>query len=161
MDKNLKFYLGIILLVCSFIVPLLGFWVASLPLPLAVKGTIIGILTVGGPEVLAIIAVALLGKEAFEVFKSKALGVLSKLAPQGSVSKTQYQIGLALFVFSFIPSWIFAYVPQLAPEVARITITASADLLFIVSLFVLGGDFWDKLKSLFVFDARAHFPSDA
>jgi hypothetical protein len=33
------------------------------------------------------------------------------------------------------------------------------DVVFVTSLFVLGGDFWDKLRSLFVHGARAVFPS--
>jgi len=28
------------------------------------------------------------------------------------------------------------------------------DVMFVVSLFVLGGDFWDKVRALFVYDAR-------
>ena len=31
----------------------------------------------------------------------------------------------------------------------------------IASLFVLGGDFWDKLRALFVRDAKAVFPEKA
>jgi hypothetical protein len=29
------------------------------------------------------------------------------------------------------------------------------DVLLISSLFVLGGDFWDKVRALFVYDAKA------
>jgi hypothetical protein len=36
----------------------------------------------------------------------------------------------------------------------------AGDLLLLASLFVLGGDFWDKLKALFIYDARAHMPDD-
>ena len=32
-----------------------------------------------------------------------------------------------------------------------------ADAIFVVNLFVLGGDFWDKLRALFVYDAKAKF----
>ena len=32
------------------------------------------------------------------------------------------------------------------------------DLLLLSSLFPLGGDFWDKIRSLFVHDAEVHFP---
>jgi hypothetical protein len=31
----------------------------------------------------------------------------------------------------------------------------AGDLIFLVSLFVLGGDFWDKLKALFIFESKA------
>jgi hypothetical protein len=33
------------------------------------------------------------------------------------------------------------------------------DLVTLVSLFVLGGDFWDKVRALFLHDARAVFAS--
>ncbi len=34
-------------------------------------------------------------------------------------------------------------------------------MLQIASLFVLGGDFWDKLRALFVRNAKAVFPEKA
>jgi hypothetical protein len=37
-------------------------------------------------------------------------------------------------------------------------LAAAGDLLFIGSLIVLGGDFWDKVRSLFVHDAIAVLP---
>ena len=39
-------------------------------------------------------------------------------------------------------------------------ISAALDALFVASLFVLGGDFWDKLRALFIRDAKAQFPAD-
>lgn len=161
--KKLKFYLGIALLACSLLIPLAGIWIATWKIPLALKGTIIGILTVGGPELLAILAVALLGKEAFELFTHKALSWLSKITPKGSVSKTRYHIGLALFLITFLPTYIQGYAPALLPDSspARLWVNIAADVTFVCSLFILGGDFWDKLRSLFVYDAKAAFPSDA
>ncbi|MNT62036.1 hypothetical protein D3C72_1997240 [compost metagenome] len=37
-------------------------------------------------------------------------------------------------------------------------VAMSGDLLLILSLFILGGDFWDKLRALFVREAKAVFP---
>ena len=34
-----------------------------------------------------------------------------------------------------------------------IALNLTADFLFIVSLFVLGGDFWEKFRVLFIYDA--------
>lgn len=33
------------------------------------------------------------------------------------------------------------------------------DLVLAASLFVLGGEFWDKLRSLFLYDAKVILPS--
>jgi hypothetical protein len=35
------------------------------------------------------------------------------------------------------------------------------DLMFVASFFVLGGDFWDKLRALFIQGAKAQFPVQA
>jgi hypothetical protein len=35
----------------------------------------------------------------------------------------------------------------------------AADLVFVASFFVLGGEFWEKLRALFVHGARAVFAS--
>lgn len=160
MLKRVKFYLGITFLILSVVMPLLGFWVAQLDLHIAIKSTIIGLLTLGGPEVFILLSVALLGKEAFEFITGKIRAALHRMKPTGPVSKQRYVIGLVLFLLPLIPTYIMAYTPHLMPDDSpyRLYINIGADVLFVVSLFVLGGDFWDKLASLFVYDAKAQFP---
>jgi hypothetical protein len=41
----------------------------------------------------------------------------------------------------------------------RLWVNLCADAAFLASLFLLGGDFWDKLRSLFVREARVTFPA--
>lgn len=156
--KQIKLYLGCTLLVLSMLVPLLGFWVAQLALPVAVKAVVIGALTVGGPEVLAVLAVALLGKEAFHFLTGKVVGLLGKLRPTGSVGQARYKIGLVLFFASFLPAWILSYAPTIVSADVRILVCICSDVCFVVSLFVLGGDFWDKLTALFLYDAKVELP---
>ena len=43
-------------------------------------------------------------------------------------------------------------------ETHRFVVSLIGDVMFVASLFVLGGDFWDKVRSLFVHDAEVHFP---
>lgn len=159
--KDIKIYLGVGLLILSCVAPFLSFFVAGLNISLAAKATIIGLLTVGVPEVLAVLAVALLGKEAFDLLVAKFWGVFRHLAPRGSVSRMRYRIGLVLFLLPAIPTYIMGYAPQFLPDNSawRLPINVVADVMFVSSLFVLGGDFWDKLRALFVYDAKAQFPS--
>lgn len=153
-----KMYVGGALLVLSFFVPFLGLWIAQLPLSVSAKTMIIGLLTVGGPEIMVLLAVALLGKETFNWLRNKLLSMLGQLAPRGSVSRFRYNIGLVLFVVSFLPGYVLSYDPSLVSATLRIAICASSDLLFLCSLFVLGGDFWDKLRALFLYNASANIP---
>jgi hypothetical protein len=46
------------------------------------------------------------------------------------------------------------YAPHLIPGYAehRIALNLTTDFLFIASLFVLGGDFWEKFRALFSYD---------
>ena len=58
-------------------------------------------------------------------------------------------------------AWIASYAPSWLPEnyVLRVGVNLGLDLVTLASLFVLGGDFWDMVRALFVHDARALFPS--
>ena len=57
-------------------------------------------------------------------------------------------------------AWIIMYVPERMPGYAehRIPIALTLDFFFFASFFVLGGDFWDKVRALFIHQARARFP---
>jgi|688.fasta_scaffold334118_2 hypothetical protein len=158
--NKLRFAAGITLLVLSFVLPFGSVWILASKLAPALKAIFVGLLTFGGPEVFGLAAIALLGKECFDFLHSKVFGFLSKLAPSGSVSRARYIFGLIIFILSFIPSFVYAYAPQFIPDNSpgRLYISLSADLIFITSLFVLGGDFWDKLRALFIYEAKAVFP---
>jgi MFS family permease len=143
--------------------PLFGFLVARTNWSGTVKATLIGLLTAGVPEVLSILAAAVLGKENFERIKSKALSILKRVRPTARVSKTRYIIGLIMFVVPVIPTYVMAYAPQWLPDTsfARLYVNIAADCMFFASLFVLGGDFWDKLAALFLYESRVKFEGEA
>lgn len=161
---KMRFCLGLFLFVLSWLLPFAAFWIAASPLPLAIRGILIGLVSIGGPEIVALIAIAVLGKECFELLAARSLSFLKKLAPRGSVSRNRYRVGLVMFVLPIFPWYILAYAPQLLPDSLpslpyfRLCICLASDLCFWSSLFVLGGDFWDKLRSLFIYEARAVIP---
>jgi hypothetical protein len=82
MKHTPRFYLGLASLGLSLILPLFGLLVARLPLYLAAKATIIGLLMVGGPESFGILAVVCLGKENLLRIKQKFMALLRRLRPQ-------------------------------------------------------------------------------
>ena len=85
--KNLKHYAGIILLIAALIVPFSSFWIAGLGLPVAAKATIIGLVTVGVPEVLTLVAIALMGKEVYVALKDRLFSAFKKSS--GTVGSVQ------------------------------------------------------------------------
>jgi hypothetical protein len=159
MNHKLRFYLGLVFFVLAWILPLFGILVARMNLSLGAKATFIGLLTVGGPELLGLLAVLCLGKENLINLKNKILNWLKRLKPVTPVSRNRYRLGLIMFLLPLIPTYIMAYTPQWLPDHSsqRLYVNLAADFIFLASLFVLGGDFWDKLRALFVYDARVQF----
>jgi hypothetical protein len=138
-------------------------WICPLFIPLVTKSTLStewktalsGFLLVVGPEVLSVLAIAILGKDGFNFLKEKVFALLRRAAPTAKVSRTRYRAGLVIWALLFIYGSFVWYAPHLVPGYSehRIALNLSADFLFIVSLFVLGGDFWEKFRALFIYDA--------
>ena len=86
--------------------------------------------------------------------------MVKSYAPPEKVSKTRYTIGLILFVIPILLYWAMPYMERLIPgiDTSSLAFAIAGDVLLLISLFVLGGDFWNKLRSLFVHDAVAMFP---
>jgi hypothetical protein len=83
-----------------------------------------------------------------------------RAAPQARVSRTRYYTGLVVWALLVLYGSFIWYVPDLTPgyDENRIVMNLVADFLFIASFFVLGGDFRDKFRALFIYDARALVP---
>jgi hypothetical protein len=142
-------------LVCPVFVPL----VAATGLSTEWKTILSGILMLGIPELLWVVAVAVMGKAGFDYIKTRVFGFFKRHAVPRTVSRTRYRIGLALFLLPVLFGWLAPYAPDAIPgyESQRLAVNLAGDLLLLTSLFVLGGDFWDKLRALFVYEAKVRF----
>ena len=164
MDKpfSKRFILGSTVFIVGFLSPALTPLVVKADLPVAWKTVLTGALAFGIPEVMALVAVAIMGKEGFEEFKRLLWGLLKKAAPQQQVGRTRYRIGLVMFGLPLVFAWAGPYLHLLWPRGAfsRLAFPILGDVIFISSLFVLGGGFWDKLRSLFVWGPveQSQFP---
>jgi hypothetical protein len=116
-----------------------------------------------GAEVLGIAAVAVMGKPGYAYIKNRIFGFLKQYGPPSEVSRSRYTIGLVMLAVPFIFGWFPPYAADLVPgyQGNEFTYAIVGDLILLASLFVLGGDFWDKLRSLFIHDASARFPKRA
>ena len=127
------------------------------------KTTINGVLLVGSPKIFLVIAIAIMGKPGFAYLKSLIAARFRRFAPPATVSPLRYRIGLILFVtlivLSSIGDYLAADALSLRQQHPRL-IAMAGDMLLVVSLFLLGGDFWDKLRALFIRDAKVVFPSE-
>jgi len=72
------------------------------------------------------------------------------------VSLARYRVGLVMFLLPILFGWVGPYLLQRIPgyEDYRLAANIIGDVLLLSSLFVLGGDFWDKLRGLFIRKAK-------
>lgn len=145
---NSRFKLGVVTLGLAVALVVAALLIPWLKLPADQTTFLVGLLLAGPPEILCVVAVVILGKENFD-----------RLAPRAArnrpVSQLRYYAGLAGCILNGLPLALYAYVPSIMPGGAtRIYILVIADLVFVGSLFLVGGEFWEKLRRLFVWEGK-------
>jgi hypothetical protein len=114
-------------------------------------------------KIILLIAIAVMGKQGFQELKGRAFGYVKHLAPATTVSPTRYTIGLVMFCLPLLQGLLETWTSHIAPQLVgnRLWVDLAMDAMLITSVFVLGGNFWDKLRALFVRNARVVLPEDA
>ncbi len=148
--------LGVPIFVLSILLPVVGIpLVATLGLSGTMTASISGAVLVGA-EVLGILAVAVMGKPGYLYIKNRVIGLLRQYGPPKEVSRARYNVGLVMFVLPMLFGWVTPYVSGLIPNLESnlFAYAIVGDALLLTSLFVLGGDFWDKVRALFVYSDK-------
>jgi hypothetical protein len=158
-NPGVRFYVGLGILILSFFMLPLGIFLQRFAYHHYMRHLIVGIFWLSAP-LMKISSVAILGKPSYLYIKSIFRHHFARVIKPYHASRVRYNIGLFLFCLPVIPTYILAYAPQFFSEnfTLRLILNISLDAIFITSLFVLGGDFWDKLKALFSFSAKVSFP---
>jgi hypothetical protein len=143
-----RFYGGIMLFVLGLLSPLFIPLITATSLPTGWKAAISGLLMLGIPELLWVGAAAIMGKAGFNYIKGKFWEFFKKMAPSDEVSPARYRIGLVMFFLPVLFGWLAPYGTSRIPgyEAHHLVVNVIGDVLLFSSLFVLGGDFWDKLR---------------
>ncbi len=155
LNRDWRFYSGMAALVLSLIMPLFAVLVPFLGLSVAESAIIVGFLIAGAPEIVGLIGIALLGRNAFQYFAYQIKRALRQVVFAKRVSKTRYYVGLSINLASLIPLYLYGYLPACLPSGdTRIHILAAADLSFVLSMFIMGGEFWEKFRRLFIWENK-------
>jgi len=152
--------LGVAMFGFSIALPVFGIpLLATMGLSTATMTTASGAMLMGA-EVFGIAAVAIMGKSGYAYIKSRAFGFLKQYGPPAEVSRTRYTIGLVMFIIPVVFGWLAFYATDMIPGLRgnEFTYGIIGDLILLISLFVLGGDFWEKLRALFSHRAKVVFP---
>ena len=144
---------------CPLFIPLVSYADISTQ----TKTLVSGFLLIGAPEIFTLLSIFILGKSGFNFIKQQVFALLRRAAPSGQVSRIRYRAGLFMLLLHIVYANFTFYAPELIPGYSenRISMNLAADFLFLITLFVLGGDFWEKLRALTLYDARANIPESA
>ena len=157
---------GAAIFVFSIILPVAGVsLVALLGLSATMTAYVSGALLVAG-ELLGITSVAIMGRPGYQYMKILFFAFIKRHGAPREISRARYNFGLVMFCIPILFGWLSIYVADHIPGFSQdpLPYAVGGDIMLLVSLFVLGGGFWDKLHSLFVHDAIVHFsepPADA
>lgn len=122
--------------------------------------TVTGAIFVGN-KIILLLTIAVMGKAGFQELKGIIGGYMPRLKSDGIVSPTRHVIGLVMFCLPIITAWLEPYLdavaPGLRPNLWQLQLLG--DLMLVASIFVLGGNFWEKVRSLFIRTARVADPA--
>ena len=160
-NPGARLYTGLGIFILSFFMLPAGLFLQRYAVHHYLKHIIVGIFWLSAPT-MKIASVAILGKPSYLYIKSKFRHHVVRVIKPYHASRLRYNIGLFLFCLPVIPTYIMAYAPLFFSSnfYLHLILNISFDVIFIASLFVLGGDFWDKLKALFIFSAKVSFPEE-
>ena len=154
--KKGRLIIGSIVFISGFLAPLFIPLVTKSELSVAWKTTLSGLLMAGIPELFMLITVGILGKEGYQYLKGRVMGFLKKHGPPQMVSPTRYKFGLVLFSIPLLLALLLPYLEHhfKALESIPMYIHVGGDVLLLISLIVLGGEFWDKIRALFTYGSH-------
>lgn len=156
---NWRFKLGI-LLICTAI----GLWIivplaASAGLSTTKVAAMTGVIFIVN-KVLLLLVIAVMGKAGFQQLKATVFGYF-RLSPETSIGPARYNLGLVMFCLPLVSAWLEPYIdavaPGLRPNMWQLQLVG--DVMFLASFFVLGGNFWEKIRSLFIRGGRISYGS--
>ena len=154
------FVLHLILpLVALVLVPLLG-------LPEGVNTVLFGLSLVGGPEVLLIASIALLGKDGVAALMSKLGSTVKRLVRWDAVTRTRYIIGLwVAFVALVLPTVILFFWSESIVQIGGAAgwgfwVLLGSTVVFIGAVIGMGEPLWSRIEALVTWDAEIILPED-
>ena len=146
------------LFIGGFLSPLLIPLVTQSDLPAKWKAVLSTGLVAGLPEIGMVLAVAVLGKQGFALLKGKLFALLNKHTRPKAITAGRYRLGLVMFCIPLLAGWLVPYLARVAPvlsmEQASLLPVILLDLMFASSFLVLGEEFWEKVRRLFIYEAN-------
>jgi hypothetical protein len=154
--QNIRLKTGAIIMALGLLSPLLITFVIASDWPTSMKTVISGLLAFGIPELFMLLGIVVMGKPGYNLIREEISRCFKRYSPPDRVSRKRYYLGLVLFSIPLILGFLQPYLGYFIPFFNNLPLWLYSilDMIFIIGIFVLGGDFWDKLSGLFRYDVK-------
>jgi len=162
MPKGWRFKTGILCIILNLaLAPIITPFITMFNMPTGTKAAIMGFLWIVLPPMFSVIGVFLLGKPGFNYLVSLIFRRFKSIVLVDTPGPFRHVIGLVMFLCPLLLAAVTPYFNLLFPGWLSKPLLAGVigDVSLILSLFILGGNFWDKLKGLFIRKAIADIPT--
>lgn len=147
-----RYGIGLLLLALAGLSILLG--LVAMFLGQAREGSLVWLLA-GPAEILCLLAAAILGGEKYHKLARTMRRSVHSSCVVSRKARLRYYLGLGGCLFNGVPLALYAYAPGLLPGGStKAGILVVADLVFFASLFFAGGEFWEKLRRIFIWEGK-------
>ena len=142
------------------LVPILG-------LPSGTNTLLIGLSFVGGPDVLLMAAIAVLGKDGVTDLMGKLGSVVRRVTKWDAVTERRYRIGTWVMLISLpLPTVILFYWHDSVKDIGgqpgwAFWVLLASTFAFIGPVMSMGAPFWLRVQAIFTWDAEITIPAPA
>ena len=160
-------WLGIALFVLHLILPVLALILVPLfGLPESVNAVLIGLSVVGGPDVILIASIAMLGKDGVTELMNKFGTIVKRVTKWDAVTRTRYYVGLwVAFIALLLPSVILIFWNDSIADIGGAPgwgfwVLLASTFAFIGAVISMGAPLWSRIEAIVTWDAEIILPEE-
>ena len=158
-------WLGVGIFVLALVLPLIALIVVPiLGLPEGANAVLIGLSVVGGPDVLLVVSIAILGKDGVAELMNKLGSVVRRATKWDAVTRTRYMVGLWILVAALVlPTAILFFWNDSIADIGRAPgwgfwVLLISTFAFIGAVLSMGAPLWSRIKAIVTWEATIVFP---
>jgi hypothetical protein len=160
-------WLGVTIFVLHLLLPVLALvLVPLLGLPGSVNAILFGFSVVGGPDLLLIASIAMLGKDGVAELMSRFGAPFKRITRWDSVTKTRYTVGLWVAAIGLVlPTIVLFYWNESIVDIGGAPgwgfwVLLASTFAFIGAVISMGAPLWSRIEAVVTWDAEIILPED-
>lgn len=160
-------WLGIAIFVLHLILPVVALiLVPLLGLPESFNAILFGLSVVGGPDLLLVASIAMLGKDGVAELMNRLGAPVKRLTKWDAVTQTRYTVGLWVGVVALVlPTVILFFWHDSIADISGAPgwgfwVLLASTFAFIGAVISMGAPLWSRIEAIVTWDAQIILPED-